>query len=284
MWGLFPVFFKLLRHVDPLLVLAHRGLWAGVLAIIIILAFRRDAWREWYASDNRGATLATLALSATVLASNWGVYIYAVSSGQVLQGSLGYFVSPLMTVALGVLFAGERPGRMQWAAVALAAFGVLQLALRGAAVPWLALYLAASFASYIMLRKRLALDPLLASSLEALMMVPVALGYLLFVRPEPLVSASAESALLCASGAVTAVPLMLFAAGAKRLPYVTLGLLQYATPTLQLLLAVFAYHEPVGRAQLLAFVLIWSALISSSLDAGWRAWTSAGRAARSLPG
>jgi chloramphenicol-sensitive protein RarD len=272
MWGLSPVFFKLLRHVDPLRVLAHRGLWAGVLALAIVVAFRRAAWRAWWASPARTSSLATLALSAALLASNWGVYIHAVASGQVMQSSLGYFVSPLVTVALGVALAGERPSRWQWATIALSLAAVLQLVLQSGSVPWLGLYLAASFAVYGMLRKRLELDALLASSLEALLMVPMSLGYLVLVRSEPLFLPDSQGLLLCASGVVTAVPLMLFASGAKRLSYVTLGLLQYATPSLQLVLALFAYHEPLGRAQLVAFVLIWVALATSSLEAAWRGW------------
>jgi chloramphenicol-sensitive protein RarD len=270
-WGLFPAFFKLLRGEDPLRVLAHRGLWAGALAALLVLALRRAELRAFWASPDRRRALATLGLTAALLASNWGVYIYTVKSGQVMQASLGYFICPLVTAALGVAFAGERPGRTQWLALGLAAFGVLQLALRAPSVPWLALYLAVSFASYGMLRKRLSLDPLLASSLEALLMLPLSLGYLLLGRAEPVVELDATGALLAASGVVTAVPLMLFAAGAKRLPYATLGLLQYVTPTLNLLLAVFAYGEVLGRAELVAFGLIWAALLVSSLEAGWRA-------------
>ena len=271
MWGLFPAFFKLLRHVDPLRVLAHRAWWAGVLALFIIGAFRRAAWRAWWSQPDRNAQLRVLLLTAALLGSNWGVYIHAVTSNQLVEASLGYFICPLVTVGLGVAFAGERPNRAQWAGITLAALGVLQLAVRGATVPWLALYLAASFAAYGMLRKRLALDPLLASSLEASWMAPVALGYLLIMRPEPLVEMNGTGALLCTSGVITAVPLMLYAAGAKRLPYLTLGLLQYMTPILQLVLAVVVYREPLTRPQLFAFVLIWSALLCSSLAAGWRA-------------
>jgi len=274
MWGLFPAFFKLLQHVDPVRVLAHRALWAGVLALCIIVAFRRAAWRAWWAQRDRNAQLRVLLLTAALLASNWGVYIHAVTTNQLLEASLGYFICPLVTVGLGVVFARERPNRVQWAAIALAALGVLQLALRGATVPWLALYLAGSFAAYGMLRKRLALDPLLASSLEGSSMAPVALGYLVMARPEPLVDVDATGALLCASGVITAVPLMLYAAGAKRLPYLTLGLLQYVTPTLQFLLAVVVYREPLTRPQLFAFVFIWSALLCSSLAAGWQAFVA----------
>ena len=282
MWGLFPAFFKLLQHVDPMRVLAHRASWAGVLAIFIIVAFRRGAFRAWWSQPERNAQLRVLLLTAALLGSNWGVYIHAVTSNQLVEASLGYFICPLVTVGLGVVFARERPDRVQRVAIALAALGVLQLALRGSTVPWIALYLASSFAVYGMLRKRLVLDPLLASSLEASSMAPVALGYLLMTRPEPLVTFDATGTLLCASGVITAVPLMLYAAGAKRLPYLTLGLLQYVTPTLQLLLAVVVYREPLTRPQLVAFVFIWSALLCSSLAAGWRALAESRRPSRAF--
>lgn len=259
-WGLTPIFYKHL-HVDLMRVLAHRALWSGVIGALVLATLRRRALAEWWIGGDRTRALCRLALTAAILVSNWYVYIHAVVSGQVSQSSLGYFMSPLLTAALGMVFAAERPNRSQRIALFVAAAAVLQLALRAGTVPWIAIYLAASFASYGMLRKSLPLDPLVASCFESLLMVPFALGYLLLARPEALLEASPEGALLLASGAVTALPLMLFAAGAKRLRYLALGLLQYLTPSLQLLLAVLAYHEPVSPPLALTFALIWIALL-----------------------
>ncbi len=258
-WGLTPVFYKAL-HVDLLRVLAHRALWSGVMGLGVLLLVRRRAVAHWWRQADRGAALWRLALTAALLAGNWYVYIHAVVSGQVSQASLGYFLSPLLTVALGVIVAGERPSRRQQIGLLVAAAGVLQLALRANAAPWIALFLAASFASYGLLRKTLPLDPLVASCIESLLMIPLALAYLC-VRPEPLVEASPDGALLILSGAVTAVPLMLFAAGAQRLSFLTLGLLQYLTPSLQLALAALLYGEAVGRPLQLTFGLIWLAIL-----------------------
>lgn len=260
LWGVFPLYFRPLRALSPDRIIAHRAIWAGVLAALLLAFVRRVQVARWWGGPERARDLRRLGVTAALLGSNWGVYMYAVTRGHVLEASLGYFICPLVAVALGVLVLRERLGAIQWAALGVAAAGVLQMAVRTGGVPLLALFLAVSFALYGLLRKRVELDPLVASAVEALLMAPLgALWLAVGVGDAPLPGGPTVP-LLVGTGAVTIVPLILYVQAARRLPYSTLGMLQYITPTLQLGIGVLIDHEPVDAPKALMFGLIWLAL------------------------
>lgn len=259
-WGISPLFWRELRHVDPSLVLAHRVIWGG-LVFFALLAYRRRVGELARSLEPR--TLAIFTAAAGLLAANWFLYLYAINSEQVVQASLGYFINPLLNVVLGMAFLRERLGWAQWLAVGLAATGVILLSTRTETFPWIALLLAASFGTYGLVRKTTAADALLGSNLEMVALLPVALGYFALqpAAREHVVTADGWTlALLLFTGLQTALPLLWFANAARRLPYSTLGFFQYLAPTCQFLLAVLVFHEPFSRLQLNAFVLIWAGL------------------------
>ena len=268
MWGLLPAFLKTLGHVPPVEVLAHRVLWSALLLAVVVTALRR--WPQVRQAFAAPRLLAILFGTAALIGANWLLYIWAVNSGQVLETSLGYFINPLLNVALGMLVLGERLGRVQLAAVLLALAGVLYLTIMQGALPWIALALAASFGLYGLLRKLAPVDALTGLLVETLLLAPVAL---LFVGQAQATGTgsfggdASTSLLLMSAGAVTAVPLLMFAGAAKRLRFATLGLLQYVAPTMQFLLAVLVYKEPLTSAHLVAFALIWSGLALFAADA-----------------
>jgi chloramphenicol-sensitive protein RarD len=276
LWGLFPIYFKALQDVPPVQILWHRIVWAFFF-LLIVLASRRQ-W-TWIARVSRQPRiLAGFAASALLLSVNWYIYIWAVNSDHVVDASLGYFTNPLVSVLLGFLLLHERLRPTQWAAVALAAAGVAWLTVQAGHPPWIALSLALSFGFYGLLRKTAALGALEGLSLETFLLVPVALGYLawLSVNHENAFAHAPLSSkcLMMAAGPITAVPLLLFAAGARRIPLYTLGLVQYLAPTLQLLLGVWLYDEPFGGRKLFGYAVIWSALALYSLDGLWKTWRS----------
>lgn len=266
-WGLFPAFWKLLSHVPPLDVLAHRILWSVLFAALALVANagRRAALRAVLSS--RRALLA-LTASGAAISVNWGTFIWAVTHGRVLESSLGYFLNPLVVVALGVVVLGERLRPLQWLAVALAAAGVAVLAWRSGGLPWVALTLAVSFALYGLARKTTPLEPVTGLAVETALMVPPALAYLL-LRDGPIMPEPATMALLSAGGLLTAVPLVLFGAAALRLPFTTLGFFQYIAPTGHFLLAVLVYGEHVTAGHAVTFGCIWVALALYLFDT-WR--------------
>lgn len=281
LWGLIPAYFKLIAHVSPLLVLAHRVVWSFLFLALLVALLGK--WRDVAATLRRGRTVLLLSLSTVLLACNWGAFIYAVSTGRVIQSSLGYFMVPLVSVALGVGALGERLRRWQVAGLLAAVAGVAVLTAARGRLPWIALALAFSWGGYGLVRKIAHVTPLVGVFVETILLLPLALLYLA-VTParraasaEPL--ARSDYALLLLGGVVTAVPLLWFTAAAKRLRLSTLGFLQYVTPTGQLLLAIFAYGEAFGRANFVGFALIWLALIVYSLDS-WRAHAGADDAAR----
>jgi len=273
-WGLFPIYFKALQEIAPAQILVHRMVWSLVF-ILAVLAWRKQ-W-SWIGKVlRRPKVLAGFAASALFLSSNWFIYIWAVNNGRVIDSSLGYFINPLVSVLMGFLFLRERLRPIQWAAVALAACGVAWLTWQAGQVPWIGLMLAATFGTYGLLRKTAALGALEGLSLETLLLFPFALGYLIVLSLNGqntfLAASTSTQWLLVAAGPITAIPLLLFAAGARRIPLSMLGLLQYIGPTLQLLLGVWLYHEPFGGARLAGFALVWSALAVYSLEGMWRAW------------
>ena len=271
-WGLFPLYFRQLAAIPPVEVVAHRVVWS--LAFLLVLLGLRRQW-AWLAPVLRQPkVLLAFAASALLLATNWGVYIWAVTNGHVLDASLGYFITPLVNVLLGTTVLHERPRPAQWAALALATVGVLWLTVQSGHLPWIALVLAASFGTYGLLRKIAVLGALEGLTLETLVLAPlafIALAWWWLQDSAAAASANPTTLLwLVGVGPVTAIPLLLFAAGARRITMTTLGLLQYLGPTIQFGLGVWLFQEPLTALRLLGFALIWAALLVYSAD-GWRA-------------
>ncbi len=254
LWGLLPLYLRLLRAVPAVQVLAHRVLWSLLLLAAIVAVTRRA---RAIVGAARGRTLLLLCGSAALIAVNWMVYIWAVQNGHVLEASLGYFINPLVNVALGTVVLGERIGTVQKAAVAVAASGVVVMAVAGGGALWIPLTLAFSFGLYGLIRKVAAMDALGGLTVETGLLVLPALGVLLS-GTEPVFGRGVQTdVLLVLAGAVTAAPLLMFAAAARRLRYATMGLLQYIAPTLQFLEAVVLFHEPLRPVHLVTFALIW---------------------------
>ena len=267
-WGVVPIYWKYLRHISALEGLAHRGVW-GVFAFGAVLRVRGrvDALRAAIA-DRRVRW--TLLLSASLLAVNWLTFLYAINTDRVLHASLGYFINPLVTVVLGMVFLRERLRPVEWVAVAFAAAGVLQLGLQAAEFPWISLVLASSFGVYGLIRKTARVDALPGSTLEVMMLMPIGALYLAVLAARGdggLGHASAtEHALLLATGVITMLPLVWFANAARRLTLATVGFLQYLAPTGQFLLAVLLWNEPFGGVQARSFACIWLGLAMFSIE------------------
>lgn len=267
LWGLIPLYFRLVRHVAPLEVLAHRAAWSFVVLVLIVAVSRR--WSDVRKSLTDFRTVLMLGLSTLMIAINWLTFIYAVASGQLLQASLGYFVTPLVNVLLGVVVLGESLRPSQKGSIALAALGVLVLAVMVGTLPWIAILLALSFSLYGLLRKTMPVAGLVGLMVETLAMTPLALLYLGY-RVETGTATATDAAtwgLLSLSGVITSVPLLLFVGAARRLRLSTLGILQYLSPTLQFLLAVFAFGEPFSMAQVASFLCTWAAVGLYATDA-----------------
>jgi len=261
-WGVLPLYFKLLAAVPPIEIVANRIVWS-----LIFLGFLVTLWRRWpavRATIGSGRILLVLTLTAALIAANWLIYVWAVVRGHVLETSLGYYLNPLFNVLLGVALLKERLSRAQVGAVLLAAAGVAALAWGAASGLWISLSLAFSFGLYGFVRKIAPVDALEGLSVETALLAPPSLLYLLWAHGGAgglAAFGTTLTILLVVGGAVTAIPLLLFNAAAKRLPYSTLGFLQYIAPSLQFLLAVFVFGEPFTAAHGLCFGAIWSALI-----------------------
>ena len=273
-WGLFPLYFKQIAQVPSLEVVMHRTLWCLVFMLGVLAVMRRWAWLGELRKQPK--VMAAFLLSALLLSVNWVVYVWAVQTDHVLDASLGYFINPLVNVALGYVFLHERPRRLQWVSVGMAGAGVLWLTLQTGQLPWVALVLAISFGFYGLLRKIAKLGALEGLTLETLMLTPialVALGWWTWTGQSAISAAVNQGeistmAWLLFAGPLTAIPLLLFAAGARRIPMATLGLLQYISPSMQFMLGVWLFHEPLQASRLLGFALIWTALLIYSLE-GW---------------
>jgi chloramphenicol-sensitive protein RarD len=278
-WGLFPLYFKALLGVPASEILMHRIAWSLVF-LTLVLAWRRQ-WSWIRDVAKRPKVLAGFTASAVLLSVNWLIYIWAVNSDRVVDASLGYFINPLVNVLLGFLILRERLRSVQRLAIAIAAAGVGWLTWAGGQLPWIGLALAITFGTYGLLRKTAALGALEGLSLETMILFPLALGYLLWLtiaghNSFPGAPLSTQL-LLMAAGPITAIPLLMFAAGARRIPLSLLGLLQYIGPSLQLLIGVWIYHEPFGGARLFGFALIWGALALYTAESLWRAsWARSG--------
>ncbi len=265
-WGLFPLFFKALRPVPPLEILAHRVLWSAVFLVVLLAATRRlGEVRAEFAPGKRLVYFVTTLL----IAANWLIFIWAVNAGHVLESSLGYFINPLVNVLLGVAFLHEALTRRQLAAVGIAAVGVLALVSSVGHMPWISLGLALTFGLYGMVRKRAHIAPIAGLLIETAILAPLALVYVVTLGARGVGAfgtGGTTTALLAAAGVVTAVPLIWFAVGVRSLRYSTMGLIQYVTPTSHFLLAVALYREPFTRAHAAAFACIWASLALYSYD------------------
>lgn len=271
-WGLFPLYFMAVASVPAIEVMLHRSIWSLAFVLLVLGVLGRWQWLCALRSSPR--QLALYALGALLLAGNWLVYVIAMQTGRVVEASLGYFINPLVNVLLGVTLLQERLRRTQWLAVALAAVGVAWLTWQGGRLPWMALMLALSFGFYGLLRKTSQLGPLEGLALETLLLLPLmlpALAWWTYANGGALLRGDAVlTAWLLLAGPLSAIPLVLFAAGARRLPLALVGLLQYISPTLQLMLAVWVFREPFDVTRLVGFAFIWAALALVSFDALWR--------------
>jgi chloramphenicol-sensitive protein RarD len=280
LWGFLPLYFKAIDRVGAIEIVSHRIVWS-----LFFLGLLATVWKKWSGIRVALTTprlLMTLILTAVLIGANWLIYIYAVVSGHVLEGSLGYYLNPLVNVLLGVVLLKERLSRFQKIAVGLAAVGVAILAAGAGGALWISLSLAGSFALYGYLRKVAPVDSLEGLSIETIVLLPLALGWILWVQQTGdagFLRDRTTDLLLVLGGAVTAIPLLLFTAAARRLPYSTLGFLQYVAPSLQFLLAVLAFGEPLTPSHMICFALIWTALAIFIVE-GLRAGHAAAQARR----
>ncbi len=271
LWGVFPVYLRLLKQVPAAEILSHRVVWSVVLLVTLLGARRQWTWLQ--SIRQRPQIAIAFGASALLLGTNWVVYIWAVNSDRVIDASLGYFITPLFNVLFGLVL-GERLRPLQWAAILLAAGGVLWLTLSAGQLPWIGLTLAITFSLYGVLRKTAALGALEGLTVETAVLLPVAAVFLLLPdsgSSHAFGTSPALTLLLIAAGPVTAVPLLLFAYGARRIPLSLLGVLQYIGPSLQLLLGVLLYQEAFGGHKATGYALIWSGLVLFSAEGLWRA-------------
>lgn len=268
MWGFFPLYFKALHIVPALEIMFHRVVWCFLFLAVVILV-KRD-WPNLKVALRRPRVVPIYALAAVLLAANWLVYIFGINSGQVVETSLGYFINPLFSVALGVIFLREKLRPMQWLPIGLAAAGVIYLTFQYGALPWIALALAFTFGFYGLLKKIAPLGALHGLTLETAILLLPALGYLLFVESQGSAAFGHASwtvtLLLALVGVVTAIPLLLFAAAARSIPLYMIGILQYIAPTLQFLLGVLVFGEAFTSARVIGFSVIWLALLLYSVE------------------
>lgn len=272
LWGIVPAYWKFLTHIDAVQLLAHRALWGLLMfAAIVVVA---GQWSVFVKTLRDVKVVGVMIASSVLLAVNWGVFVAATIHGRLLEASLGYFINPLVSVALGTLVLGERLRRLQWTAIALAAMGVVLMTWRAGRVPYVSLVLAGSWGVYGLVRKTARVDAMVGSAIETLVLAPIAFVYLVAIGGGALVHGDAQTiALLAGTGVITAVPLVLFTSAARRLPLSTVGFLQYLAPTGQFLLAVLVFGEPLAHDRLIAFGFIWAGLVVFSLDL-WRSAVS----------
>lgn len=278
MWGLVPLFWPLLEPAGAIEILAHRMVWSLAFVVVALLVVRRWAWAGELLRQPR--RLALIVVAAAVITVNWGVYIWAVNSGHVVEASLGYFINPLVTIAMGVLILKERLRPVQWAAVGTGAASVVVLAVGYGQPPWISLCLAFSFATYGLVKKKVGLGGIESLAAETAVQFLPALGYLLWLGAHGGATFASEgaghAALLASTGVVTALPLVCFGACAIRVPLSTLGLLQYMTPVFQFVLGVVYFHEAMPAERWAGFALVWLALTMLT----WDGLRSARRAAQ----
>jgi chloramphenicol-sensitive protein RarD len=270
LWGLFPLYFDVLRPAGPWEILAHRILWTLLFCVVVLLVARDLGWVRPLL--RRPRLLAGTAVAAVLIAVNWVVYVGAVTSGNTSEAALGYFLNPLVTIALGVVVLGERLRWLQWVAVGIGLLAAAFLGIVGGRVPWVALALAGSFALYSLTKKKIgvSLDAIHGLTVETVVLAPVAVVLLLVVSAQGGLEfgrhGAVHTSLLVVSGVVTAVPLLCFAAAARRIPLVTIGLIQFFTPVMQLLCAVLLLDEHLPPERWIGFGIVWLALIVLTVD------------------
>ena len=267
MWGGLPLYMKLLDHVPAAEVVAHRVVWSVPIAMLVLVALGRTSDLLTALASPR--TLAMGVLTAALISLNWGIYVWAIGSGHALDAALGYYINPLFSMALGIVFLGERPSRSQIVAIVLAIGAVVIITLAAGTIPWVAIGLFVSWGFYALCKKQLPVGPNQGFLLEVLILLLPALAYITWLslqqRGHFLMLSLYDSLLLLGCGAVTAIPLMLYANGAKRLRLTTIAVLQYIAPTMIFLCAVLVFDEPLGQARMIAFPMIWAALVIYSI-------------------
>ncbi len=278
MWGVFPLYLKTLKTIPPLEILSHRVFWSFIMLALILTL--RHQW-GWITSIKKNPRItAAFIASASMLAINWMVYIWSINHDRIVDASLGYFIAPLFNVLFGVML-GERLRLWQWISVGLAATGVAWLTISAGQLPWIGLTLAFTFGLYGLLRKTASLGALEGLTLETLVMLPLSALFLLLPEsgsPHAFINTGINtSLLLIAAGPVTAIPLLLFAYGARRIPLSLVGILQYIGPTIQLLLGIYLYNEAFSSTKLIGYGLIWCALGLYSIESLWQAWRHSAR-------
>ena len=265
LWGLFPLYWPLLAPSAPLEVLAHRILWSLVVVVVLLAVTRRVEQVRAAVRDRR--RLAQIALAAVVVAINWGTSIYGVTNDRVVETSLGYFVNPIVTVLLGVVVLGERLRPAQWTALGAAFVAVVVLTVENGSPPWIALVLAFSFGTYGLLKKTAGVGAVEGLAIETGVLLPVAAVYVVVIGGGTFATEGVgHAALLALSGVVTAIPLLLFGAAASRIPLSTLGVLQYLAPSMQFVLGITLFDEPLPAVKLLGFSLVWCAVALFTVD------------------
>lgn len=273
-WGLFPIYYKLILSLPIGEILAHRVIWSLVFVAAVLSA--RQQWSGWLLAIRTPRVLGIFAISALLVFINWGAYVVAIAAERITDASLGYFINPLMSVLLGSVILRERLRPGQWIAVGFAGLGVLQLTWHAGTVPWIGLFIALSFTLYGLIRKTAPLGAVEGLCLESMLMAPFALayiGWLTVTGREVFLTQPIElTVLVMLGGAVSATPLLLFSAAARRIPLSTLGLIQYLAPSMQLALAIFVYGEPFGAGKALGFIMIWTGLAVYTAEGLWRTW------------
>ncbi len=263
MWGFLPLYMKALAHVPPAEVIAHRVLWSLPIALTVILWMRRTA--DLRTALRTPRMLGMAVVTAALISVNWGIYVWAIGAGFALEAALGYYINPLFSVLLGRVLLNERLTRTQWAAIALAGAAVALLTIEAGRLPVVALGLTVTWGAYAYLKKSLPIGPNQGFTLEVMLLAPLALGYLVWAQVQGQAhfgqGVGRDDLLLIGTGVVTAVPLMIYANGAKRLRLSTIAMMQYIAPTMIFLTAVFVFGEPFGQVRMIAFPMIWAALV-----------------------
>lgn len=270
-WGLVPLYWTRLATINPVELIAHRHVWS--LALVLVFVTAQGTFGEVRAALSTGVSIRQNLLSASLLTANWLLYVWGVNTGHVIECSLGYFLVPLVNVGLGRWILHEHLRRLQWTAIALAALGVAVMIAQLARPPWIALAIAGTWGAYGLLRKRSPLGSLTGLTVETLLLAPVAIGFLLWQNHTGAGALgrvdAGTHALIFSAGLITALPLLLFAYGARRIRLSTMGLLQYLAPTVQFVLGLWVYHEPFSRERATGFAFIWAGLALYTADNLW---------------
>ena len=267
LWGAFPLYWPLLEPANPLEIVSHRAVWTLVFCFIVLAATK--ALKSTLVTLKRPTVAIKLFLSSLLISINWLVYIWATNNEHVVEASLGYYINPLIIIGFGVIFLKEKMRSLQWAAVAIASIGVLVLTFDYGRLPWIALALAVSWGSYGLIKKQLGLGALEGLTIETLISSVFYLAYLIYLGNQGVGQFGQSwglAVLLISAGAVTAIPLLLFNGSTNRLPFTTIGLLQYITPTLQFSIGVWVLNEDMPTARWIGFLIIWAALVTLAID------------------